>query len=389
MDHEDSFQQRMTIDLRELAANGQLRSLEVPRGINLCSNDYLALSTHPTLREAVIDSVARADRVGSTGSRLLSGHARDWENLEDEFAAFIGVDSGLYFTSGYAANVGVLSSVLQGGDIVFSDALNHASLIDGIRLCAAERVIYPHCDLTALEAALQAHQTSRARKLIVTESVFSMDGDLAPLAEIHALAQKYGAKIVVDEAHAIGVFGPQGRGRAAELGFEREIFAMIFPCGKALAGAGAFVCGSETLKQFLINRARTFIFSTALPPYMAGQIRASVKLVRAADAERARLAKMSATLRGSLKTEGFDIARSESQIVPVILGENSRALEYAEALERSGYAARAIRPPTVAQGTSRLRISLTCALQDSDAANLYAALAAIRTHERVTTVAHG
>jgi 8-amino-7-oxononanoate synthase len=389
MNHENSWQSEMAAELQLLAAQNQRRSLEVAAGINLCSNDYLALSTNPTLRNAVIDSVSRSSRVGSTGSRLLSGHTHDWQELEEEFAEFAGVEAALFFTSGYAANVGLLSSVLQRGVVVFSDALNHASLIDGIRLSAAERVIYPHCDLAALEALLQAHQLSRARKLIVTESVFSMDGDLAPLAEIHGLAQKYGAEIIVDEAHTIGVIGPQGRGRVAQLGLEREVLAIVYPCGKALASAGAFVCGSSTLKQFLINRARTFIFSTALPPYMAGQIRVALDLAQSADPERARLAEMSALLRGSLQSAGFDIARSASQIVPIVLGENSRALEYAHALEKSGYAARAIRPPTVPEGTSRIRVALTCALQDAEVAQLYAVLAAIRTRERVTSAAHG
>jgi 8-amino-7-oxononanoate synthase len=389
MNHENKWQSEMAAELQILAARDQLRSLEIAAGINLCSNDYLALSTNPALRDAVIDSVARSSRVGSTGSRLLSGHTLEWQELEEEFAAFAGVEAALYFTSGYAANIGLLSSVLQRSDIVFSDALNHASLIDGIRLSAAERVIYPHCDIGALEALLQARQSLRARKLIVTESVFSMDGDLAPLAEIHALAQKYGAEIIVDEAHAIGVFGPQGRGRVVQLEIEHAVLAIICPCGKALASAGAFVCGSNTLKQFLINRARTFIFSTALPPYMAGQIRAGLRLVQLADSERARLAKMSASLRGSLRSAGFDIAHSESQIVPIVLGENSRALEYAHSLERSGYTARAIRPPTVPQGTSRIRLSLTCALQDADIAQLYSVLASIRMRERVIAAAHG
>ncbi len=385
----------MAGELHELAEQDQLRSLEVAAGINLCSNDYLALSTNPVLRHAVMDGIASAERMGSTGSRLLSGHTREWQQLEDEFAAFVGAEAALFFTSGYAANVGVLSSLLESGDIVFSDALNHASLIDGIRLSAAQRVIYPHCDLNALESALQAHQSaqthdSRVRKLIVTESVFSMDGDFAPLAEIHALAQKYGAEIVLDEAHAIGVFGPQGRGRAAQLGIEHEILAIVCPCGKALASAGAFVCGSTTLKQYLINRARTFIFSTALPPYIAAQISAALRLAEAADAERGRACQnVSVACADRCAQAGFDIAGSESQIVPVVLGENLRALEYAEALARSGYAARAIRPPTVAQGSARIRISLTCALQDSNLAKLYAVLAAIRTRERVSAAAHG
>lgn len=374
--------------LRDLESRDQLRSLEIIHGINLCSNDYLGLSKNPALRAAVVEVVGRSDRLASTGSRLLSGHTREWQELEEEFAEFAGTESALFFTSGYAANLGLLSALLSRDDIVFSDALNHASLIDGIRLSGAERVIYPHCDLDFLETALRGCEASPARKLIVTESVFSMDGDLAPLAGIHGLARRYGAEIVVDEAHAIGVFGPQGRGRVAELGLERGTLAILHTCGKALASAGAFVCGSATLKQFLVNRARTMLFNTALPPYFAAQIRAALGLAQAADAERARLARMSISLRGSLRSGGFDLARSESQIVPVLLGENSRAVEYADALEKSGFAVRAIRPPTVPSGSARLRVSLTCALCDQDVAMLYAALAAIRARERATAAAH-
>jgi 8-amino-7-oxononanoate synthase len=389
MNRENSWQQYMADELRDLSAQDQLRSLNITTGINLCSNDYLALSTNPQLRNAVMESISRADRMSSTGSRLLSGHTREWEELEEEFAAFEEVEAALYFTSGYAANVGLLSSVLQRGDIVFSDVLNHASLIDGIRLSGAERVIYPHCDLTALEHALRTHQDSPTRKVIVTESVFSMDGDLAPLAELCALAQKYGAEGIVDEAHAIGVFGPQGRGRLAELGLEQNVLAIVCPCGKALASAGAFVCGSATLKQFLINRARTFIFNTALPPYIAGQIHAALELARAADAERERLAAMSAALRSSLQSAGFDTGRSASQIIPIILGENARALEFAGAIERSGFAARAIRPPSVPLGSARLRLSLTCALNDKDIARVVAVLASIQDRARAAAAAQG
>jgi 8-amino-7-oxononanoate synthase len=367
-------------ELSDLAARDQLRSLEVPAGINLSSNDYLGLATHPALRQAVLNAVARAERMGATGSRLLSGHSREWEELEAEFAEFAGAEAALCFSSGYAANVGLLSGLLGRGDAVFSDALNHASLVDGIRLSGAERMIYAHCDLEALEVALRTHTGKSCRKLIVTESVFSMDGDFAPLSGITALAQHHGAAVVVDEAHALGVFGPEGRGRMAELGLEREAFAIVYPCGKALASAGGVVCGSATLKQFLINRARTFLFTTALPPYFAAQIGGALKLARAADAERARLAAMAAQLRTSLSDAGFDTGASASQIIPILLGENAVALHYAAELSRAGFAARAIRPPTVPTETARLRLSLTCTLSDGDVARLAQTLSSIRVH---------
>lgn len=365
-------------ELREIEARGQLRSLEIPAGINFCSNDYLGLAANPALRIAVTDAVARAERVGSTGSRLLAGNAREWEELEREFADFAGTSAALYFTSGYAANVGLLSAVLGRGDIIFSDAANHASLIDGARISGAEKVVFPHCDLAALELALHDRVSQPGRKLVVTESVFSMDGDLAPLREMTLLAKRYDAEMIVDEAHATGVFGAEGRGRVAELGLVDEIFAVVHMCGKALASAGAFVCGDATLKKYLVNRARTFLFNTALPPYFAEQIRTALALARGADAERTRLQAMSARLREDLREIGWDTGKSASQIVPVLLGENDVAMRIAAELGREGFAVRAIRPPTVAEGTARLRLSLNCSLKDEDLTRFLRAMAGVR-----------
>ncbi len=357
-------------ELREIEARGQLRTLEIPAGINFCSNDYLGLAASPALCIALMDAISRAERVGSTGSRLLAGNAREWEELENEFAQFAGTDAALYFTSGYAANVGLLSAVAGRGDIIFSDASNHASLIDGARISGAEKVVFPHCDLASLELALHDRVSQSGRKLVVTESVFSMDGDLAPMGEMTLLAKRYGAEMIVDEAHATGVFGAEGRGRVAELGLAGEIFAVVHMCGKALASAGAFVCGGATLKKYLINRARTFLFNTALPPYFAEQIRAALALTRSADAERARLRAMSARLREVLRAGGWNTGKSASQIVPVLLGRNDVASQIAAKLTREGFAVRAIRPPTVAEGTARLRLSLNCSLKDDEVARL-------------------
>ncbi len=358
----------LEVELAELTAHGELRTLEIPTGINLCSNDYLGLSTHPELCRAVAEAIATAERFGGTGSRLLAGHAREWDELEGEFVEFIGAEAALFFTSGYLANIGLLGSVAGRGDIIFSDELNHASLIDGARLSGAEKVIYKHCDLNSLETVLAAHDARRCRKLIVTESVFSMEGDIAPLAEMAMVARRHGAALIVDEAHATGVFGPSGRGCVAEAGLENEVFATVHTCGKALASAGAFVCGSAALKNFLINRARTFLFNTALPPYFAAQIRAALTLARAADAERARLLSMAQTLRMRLRESGWNTGASESQIVPVMMGDNAAASLMAAELAEKGFAIRAIRPPTVREGTARLRISLTCNLRDDELA---------------------
>jgi 8-amino-7-oxononanoate synthase len=366
--------ERIGEDLDALRERAQFRTLENPVGIYLYSNDYLGLAHDPRLKEALLEAVAAAHSVASTGSRLLSGNSSEWESLEVEFARFAGTEAALYFGSGYAANVGLVSAVAGRGDLIFSDALNHASLIDGIRLSGAAKIIYPHVDLEFLEAALRGHRDHPGAKLIVTESVFSMEGDVAPMARLVELAEAYGAELIVDEAHAIGVYGPQGRGICASLGLERKVFATIHTCGKALASAGAFVCGSNTLREFLINRARTFIFSTAMPPYLAGQIRAALDLARGGDDKRAHLRAISNALRSELVPAGIDCGMSTTHIIPIYLGGNDAALQVADHLQRAGFAVRAIRPPTVPVGTSRLRLSLTASLTIEEVRRLAAAI---------------
>lgn len=366
-------QKRIERELDSLREQSQFRTLEMPAGINLCSNDYLGLAIDPRLKQATIESVARSSAVGSTGSRLLSGNSRAWEELESAFADFAGTGAALYFGSGYAANIGLLSSLLKPGEVVFSDALNHASLIDGIRLSGAKKVIYPHRDLRFLEKALREHAGLAGSKVIVTESLFSMEGDIAPLAELLDLARKYCAELVIDEAHATGVCGPRGRGIAAELGIERQMLAIVHTCGKALASAGAFVCGGQTLKDYLINRARTFIFSTAMPPYLAGQIQAALNLAREADGDRNHLRETATALRRGLAAAGMNCGASAAHIVPLILGTNEMAVYVASELQRGGFAVKAIRPPTVPPGTARIRISLTSKITMEDVRRLVAA----------------
>ena len=369
-----AIHERIARELDDLRAQAQLRTLEIPGGINLCSNDYLGLAADPRLKQAVLEAVARTPLAGSTGSRLLSGNAREWEELEAEFADFAGTEAALCFSSGYAANIGLLGSLLQPGDIVFSDALNHASLIDGIRLSGAAKVIYPHGDMQFLENALRERHGARGAKLIVTETVFSMEGDVAPLRDIVRLAHAYGAELAIDEAHALGVRGPEGRGIAAELGVEREILATVHTCGKALASAGAVVCGSRSLRDLLINRARTFLFSTAMPPYLAGQIRAALNLACSAESERAHLRRIATALREALAAAGHSFGASTTQIVPVLLGDNEMALHVAAQLQENGFAVKAIRPPTVPPGTARLRLSLTSRISLEDVRRLAAAI---------------
>jgi 8-amino-7-oxononanoate synthase len=367
---------RIEEEMELLHERAQLRTLEQLTGINLCSNDYLGLATDRRLKRAAGEAVTRAEAVGATGSRLLSGNAPEWEQLEAEFAEFAGTEAALYFGSGYAANMGLLSSILGPGDAVFSDALNHASLIDGMRLSRASKVIYPHADMDFLEKALREHSRSRGGKVIVTESVFSMEGDVAPLDSLLRLARDHGAELVLDEAHATGVLGPQGRGLAAELGAVREVFAIVHTCGKALASAGAFVCGREPLERYLVNRARTFIFSTAAPPYLAGQIRAALHLAMAAEDRRAHLRSIAAALRDELLRSGVSFGASTTQIVPMMCGTNEAALHVASVLQENGFAVRAIRPPTVPGETARVRLSLTAKVRREEILRLGEAIRA-------------
>src|ERR1700744_3087479 len=384
-----AFQREMQDGLRDLEKREQRRTL-VETGVggstsslasvNLCSNAYLGLSQSGELRAAVAEAVQTAPRVGGTGSRLLSGHLRDWDRLEQEFADFAGTESALYFGSGYAANVGLLTSVLRKDDVVFSDELNHASLIDGMRLSGARKIIYRHLDLNDLEIALRSatlHPT--ARKFVVTETVFSMDGDIANVTELASLCARHGAGLILDEAHAIGVHGPNGRGIAAAADLTGEVIAMTHTCGKALASAGAFVCGSATLRDHLINHARTFIFSTAMPPYMAGQICAALQIARRMDSDRARLLANANRLTTELRAHGYDTAASSSQIIPIIVGSNDEALSAAEFLQSEGFAVRATRPPTVPQNRARLRLSLTSAIPASELDRLTDCLSSWRT----------
>jgi 8-amino-7-oxononanoate synthase len=379
--------QRIHAELSDLESRAELRRLKTVRGIDLSSNDYLGLATDPRMKQSLLESVQSASRIASSGSRLLSGQDEAWTLLEQNFAQWVGAEAALYFTSGYAANIGLLSAILRPEDVVFSDKANHASLIDGIRLAKCRRVIFPHLDLNFLEGELRRHASIAGARVIVVESIFSMEGDRTPLADLSALAERYGAELIVDEAHAIGVRGPHGSGCVAEAGHSARILATVHPCGKALAAAGAFVGGSKNLRRFLINRARTFIYSTGLPPYFASQVAAGVSLAKHAEGERARLMEFGALLRKELRNNGFDTARSDSQIVPVILGSNEVAIHFAECLRTSGFGVRAIRPPTVPAGTARLRLSLTAKLSKEILAELVTAMIRARdNHSSARTV---
>ena len=377
-----TWKARLREGLRTLQEQHLTRTLAEIQGVNLCSNDYLGLAEHRGLREAVAHAVLNGARVGGTGSRLLSGQTEEWRKLEEEFARFAGTESSLFFSSGYTANIGLLAALVGKDDVVYSDVLNHASLIDGMRLSGARKVIYPHLDLNALEDALQQDAGAPWRRLIVTESVFSMDGDIAPLKEMAALASKYGVAMIVDEAHATAVHGPLGRGLVAQAKILPQVLAVVHTCGKALGSAGAFVCGPAVLKEHLINHARTFVYSTALPPYFAEQITVAMRLAQGMEQEREELRRRSEQLLGALRAEGFDTAGSASQIVPVVLGENEETLNAAAYLQRAGFAVRAIRRPTVPAGRARLRFSITIQVSEEQLKRLAGSLTGWRERSR-------
>jgi 8-amino-7-oxononanoate synthase len=326
------------------------------RLINLSSNNYLGLAGHPEIEAAIAKAAERG--AGATASRLVVGTDPETIALEEELAEWKGTEAALLFGSGYLANIGVLTALLGRGDAVFSDRLNHASIIDGCRLSGATIHRYRHCDVEHL-AGLLEHAGSSARKLIATESVFSMDGDVAPLAEIAQLAERHGAALIVDEAHAAGVFGLRGEGLVRELGLGERVDLTIGTLGKAFGVYGAYVAGSRVWIDWLVNASRPFVFTTALPPAVVGGVRAALRLLAEAGEARRGLLARADRLRAGLAAAALDTRGSTTQIVPVVVGDNERALAFSRELEERGVLGVAIRPPTVPEGTARIRLSLT------------------------------
>ena len=322
--------------------------------LNLSSNNYLGLANHPALKEAAIEALDRYG-CGSGASRLISGNMTAHEELEQRIARFKGTEAALVFNSGYQANVGIIATLVEKGDVVLSDELNHASIIDGCRLSRAAVSVYRHCDLDHLEGALKSAPAA-ARKLIVTESIFSMDGDVAPLREMVELAERHGAMVMVDEAHATGVRGPNGAGVVAETGLGDRVLVQMGTLGKALGAFGAYVAGGGKLKELLINRARSFIFTTSLPPVVLAMAGAAVGLVEKEPARQCALRRNTEQLRGGLGKLGYTVGGS-TQIIPVMVGEERPCMELAARLLESGFYVQGIRPPTVPPGTSRLRVT--------------------------------
>lgn len=352
-------------ELERLGLQRRLRMVSGPQGprvlldgepvLLLCSNNYLGLADHPKVREAAAQAAMRWG-VGAGASRLVSGTMTIHRRLEERLAAFEGSEGCLLFGSGYLANLGVIGALAGPGDTVFSDALNHASIIDGCRASRAEVVVYRHLDCRHLERCLR-HHGSGGRRLIVTDSVFSMDGDVAPLAEIVELARAHDARVAVDEAHATGALGEGGRGAVAEAGLQGEVDVLIGTLGKALGSYGAYVCASEEMVRYLLNTARALIFSTApSPPSVAGAL-AALELLEERPHKVGRLHGAARTLRGALAEEGFAVRESDMHIVPLVVGDSENAMRLCQATLERGVFAQAIRPPTVPKGTSRLRLA--------------------------------
>lgn len=364
-----------TANLQALAHRGRLRALRAHAGIDFSSNDYLGLAESGELRQAAVDALARGVPVGSGGSRLLRGNHPEHEALECEAAAYFGAESALYFGGGYVANFAIFSTLPQRGDLVVHDELIHASVHEGVRRGRAEFVGVPHNNIDAFDAAIVRWRTAggKGRPWLSVESLYSMDGDSPNLAELFAVADRHDAMVVIDEAHATGVLGPQGRGLAAS--FEgRDNVITLHTCGKALGTVGGLILAPKIIRDFLINRSRPFIFATAPSPLIAAVTRAALEISRTNPERRERLARL-VQFAGSELRRRCNVESSGTQILPVIIGADQAAVALAASLQRKGFDIRAIRPPTVPEGTARLRIALTLNVDEAIVADLFAALA--------------
>jgi glycine C-acetyltransferase/8-amino-7-oxononanoate synthase len=355
-------------ELKELGLYRRLRLISGPQGprvvldgrpvLLLCSNNYLGLADHPRVREAAADAAMRWG-VGAGASRLVSGSMTIHRRLENRLATFKGTEAALLFGSGYLANVGVVAALAEAGPakpVVFSDELNHASIIDGCRLARAETFVYRHSDTEHLAWGLR--QAEGRGALIVTDSVFSMDGDVAPLEELAVLARRHRVRLVVDEAHGMGCLGPGGRGAVHEAGVEDEVDVIVGTLGKALGAYGAYAACDAVTARYLVNAARPFVFSTAPPPPAVAAALAALEVLAEQPARVERLQANADALRHELAREGFEVAGSTTQIVPIVVGDAAQAMRMCELAIEDGVFAQAIRPPTVPEGTSRLRLAV-------------------------------
>ena len=370
-------------DLKDRGLYRRLRVISGPQGprvvldgrpvLLLCSNNYLGLADHPGVREAAAEAAMRYG-AGAGASRLVSGNMRIHRRLEEELADFKGSEACVLFGSGYLANAGMIPTLAREGDVVFSDALNHASVVDGCRLARAETFVYDHGDLEQLAWGLR--QAEGRGSLIVTDGVFSMDGDVAPLEQIVELARRHDVRVMVDEAHGTGTMGPGGRGSVAAAGLEDEVDLVVGTLSKSLGSYGAFVCCDKTMAKYLVNSARTLIFSTALPPPAVAAAMAALALLRDQPRRVEKLQRNAQVLREALAEKGLPVAQSGTHIVPLIVGDAGAAMAATERALEQGVFAQAIRPPTVPAGTSRLRLSVMASHTKSELKNAASTLAA-------------
>jgi 8-amino-7-oxononanoate synthase len=380
-----SLEARVRAHLRTLDSDHLRRMVSPPNGIDLSSNDYLGLAAHPLVKQHTVEAVTR-EGVGSTGSRLLRGHRTAFDDVERAFAAWKGTERALYFSSGYLANIAAIATFAGRADVVFADRLNHASLRDGLRLSKAKGVVFPHNDVDALARLLRT-TSGHGQTFVVTESLFSMDGDTPPLREYAAACRASGALLIVDEAHAVGIYGVRGSGLIEETGIARDVFLSINAAGKALGVAGAFVAGPAWAIEYLVQRARPFVFSTAPPPALAAGLQASLMLMASEPERRTTLRARAARLRARLHDAGVDVAPGDSPIIPVVLGDSARTLAVSQRLQSDGFDVRAIRPPSVPAGTARLRISINAAVTNEVVDRFFDTLvAALRTSDRCLAV---
>jgi len=354
----NSFETFIQSEMNSIRSKNRFRTLKLPSGIDLSSNDYLCLSQNREIKNALIEGI-EIYGAGSGASRLIRGHRDIFEKTEKKFADWVNSETSLFLANGFAANVGLIDAISDPRTLIFTDRLNHASILDGIRISGAVKKYYHHRDMTHLRELLQKAD-SRARKIIVSETVFSMDGDLAFIKELISLKKEFDACLILDEAHALGVFGNEGGGIALAANLSNEDLAeidfRIYTGGKSLGLEGAFIACSNLSKEYLINTMRTFIFSTAPLPAILFALSVSIDLIKKLDLERIRILENANLLRSGLKELGYETLFSESQIIPVVLFEEKKAMDVAQILQQKGFDIRAIRPPTVKE--SRLRISI-------------------------------
>ncbi|MFT9846928.1 8-amino-7-oxononanoate synthase [Aneurinibacillus sp. REN35] len=357
----DSFESSLCAALVHLEEKGWMRRLhnvEEVSGIRLfASNDYLGLTQDERVKQAAIDAV-KTYGTGSGGSRLTTGNLVLHEQLEKRLAAWKGKESALVFSSGYLANVGIISALMGAGDTIFSDALNHASIIDGCRMSRADTIIYRHADIRDLEEKLK-HAKPNGKKLIVTDGVFSMDGNIAPLPDIVTVAEAYGAWVMVDDAHATGILGRNGAGTAEYFGVEDRVQLAVGTLSKSIGAEGGYVAASAAVIDYLRNYARSFIFQTALSPGVIGAALAAIHVIQTEPARRELLLSQSDYMRKSLQTLGFTLVEGTTPILAVLIGEAEQAVAFSARLKEKGVFAPAIRPPTVPEGSSRIRLTLS------------------------------